>query len=211
MLDYERRWWATGCKLIAGVDEAGRGPLAGSVVAASVSVDSQTCERLLKSAWSTLNDSKCLSDKVRRVFFLSINELPEAHVGVGICTPSEIDEFNILRATHIAMVRAIDAMPQTPSMVLVDGLPVKGLPVESEAIVGGDGKSLLIAAASVIAKVTRDDMMLVLDEEYPEYGFAKHKGYGTKQHMEALREHGPCPAHRRSYEPVRQAEMKLER
>lgn len=209
MLDHERRWWDQGIVSLAGVDEAGRGPLAGPVVAASVYVSRGLIESLLAGSWSDLTDSKRLSDKKRRAFFVSITQLDGVTYGVGQCSPAEIDDFNILRATHVAMARAIVAMPCLPERVLVDGLPVKGLPVDHEAIVGGDGKSLLIAAASIVAKVTRDDVMLELDRQYPVYGFADHKGYGTKQHLEALRQHGPCPAHRRSFAPVAQAELPL--
>lgn len=210
MLDHERRWWALGRNLIAGIDEAGRGPLAGSVVAAAVATTRDVCEKLFAGPWNTINDSKRLSDKRRRAFFSSIRSAEGVFVGVGICTPAEIDGMNILRATHAAMARAVAALPGIPDAALVDGLPVRGLPVESEAIVGGDGKSLLIAAASIIAKVTRDDIMLELDKTYPHYGFARHKGYGTAEHLEALRRHGPCPAHRRSFAPVQQGTLGLD-
>jgi len=210
MLEYERRWWAKGRNLIAGIDEAGRGPLAGPVVAAAVCAPGNLCEQLFAGPWKLLNDSKRLTDKSRRAFFLSIVSTEGVAFGIGTCSPAEIDELNILRATHLAMARAVSALPFVPEVVLVDGLRVKGLPVEHEAIVGGDGKSLLIAAASVIAKVTRDNLMMEADRTYPRYGFAKHKGYGTKQHLTALREHGPCPLHRQSFAPVRQSELPLE-
>jgi len=207
MLDHERRWWDQGIASLAGVDEAGRGPLAGPVVAAAVSVPRRLIETLFAGSWRALTDSKRLSDKKRRAFFLSITQLEGVTFGIGQCTPAEIDDLNILRATHVAMARAIAALPTSPERVLVDGLPVKGLPVDHEAIVGGDGKSLLIAAASIVAKVTRDDVMLELDRQHPVYGFADHKGYGTRQHLEALRQHGPCSAHRRSFAPVRQTSL----
>jgi len=204
MLDHERRWWSSGHHLIAGIDEAGRGPLAGPVVAAAVGVRPELGEELLAGPWRKLTDSKRLSDAVRRAFFLSITGHAGVLFGIGMCSADEIDQHNILRATHLAMARAVAELPQAPSQLLVDGLPVKGLPLPHEAIVGGDGKSLLIAAASILAKVTRDDLMLELDRQYPAYGFARHKGYGTREHLEALRQHGPCPAHRRSFAPVRQ-------
>ena len=206
MLDHERRWWASGHNLIAGIDEAGRGPLAGPVVAAAVAAPPALCEQLFAGPWKLLTDSKRLSDKLRRAFFASITQHAEIVYGVGQCSPSEIDEHNILRATHLAMKRAVESLAMTPSYLLVDGLRVKGLPLEHEAVVGGDGKSLLIAAASIVAKVTRDDAMMELDARYPQYGFARHKGYGTKQHLEALRANGPCPEHRRSFAPVLQSE-----
>jgi len=210
MLDHERRWWASGHILIAGVDEAGRGPLAGPVIAAAVAAPSHVCEQLFAGPWKLLTDSKRLTDKIRRAFFVSITSTDAVLYGVGQCSPAEIDELNILNATHLAMARAVAALQTPPSQLLVDGLRVKGLPIEHEAIVGGDGKSLLIAAASVIAKVTRDDLMLKVDEQYPQYGFALHKGYGTRKHIEALRVHGPCPEHRQSFAPVRQNELKFE-
>jgi ribonuclease HII len=164
---------------------------------------------LFAGSWLLLTDSKRLTDKIRRAFFVSISTNAHVSFGVGLCTPAEIDSLNILRATHLAMARAVAALPRTPSHLLVDGLRVKGLPVEHEAIVGGDGKSLLIAAASIIAKVTRDDAMIEMDRTYPNYGFAKHKGYGTREHLEALRVNGPCPEHRRSFAPVSQSEIKF--
>ena len=207
MLAHERRWWDQGIVSLAGVDEAGRGPLAGPVVAAAVSVPRALIESLFAASWRALTDSKRLTDQKRRAFFISITSLAGVTFGIGRCSPAEIDDLNILRATHLAMARAIDSLPVRPERALVDGLPVKGLPVDHEAIVGGDGKSLLIAAASVVAKVTRDDEMLELDRQFPAYGFAAHKGYGTKQHLEALRQHGPCRAHRQSFAPVAQAEL----
>ncbi len=209
MLDHERRWWSQGHGNIAGVDEAGRGPLAGPVVAAAVCAPADLCEQLLAGPWQKLTDSKRLSVKARRIFFDSIRGIDGVVVGVGRCDAREIDTLNILRATHLAMARAIDALPIRPDRALVDGLPVKGLPVEHEAIVGGDGKSLLIAAASVIAKVTRDDELLDMEKQYPGYGFGSHKGYGTREHLEALRRLGPCPEHRRSFDPVRQRLLEL--
>ncbi|HMO50385.1 MAG TPA: ribonuclease HII [Kiritimatiellia bacterium] len=204
MLDYERRGWASGYVRVAGVDEAGRGPLAGPVVAAAVIAPREQCEALWSGPWKRLTDSKRLTDKIRRAFFVSIQSEPGVEVGVGRCEAEEIDAVNILQATYRAMARAVEALPAPPDFVLVDGLPVKGLPAPHNAIVGGDGKSLLIAAASIIAKVTRDDRMLELDRRYPEYGFSRHKGYGTREHLEGLRRLGPCPAHRRSFAPVRQ-------
>jgi ribonuclease HII len=125
--------------------------------------------------------------------------------GVGVAETSEIDDLNILRATHVAMARAVNALSSVPDHVLVDGLPVRGLPCTSTAIIRGDSKSLSIAAASIVAKVTRDARMKELDRLYPQYGFARHKGYGSKVHIQALLEFGPCPIHRRSFRPVREA------
>lgn len=209
MLEHERYAWASGYQLVAGVDEAGRGPLAGPVIAAAVVVPAALCEQLLDGPWARLTDSKALSEKIRIAFYDSIQQTDGVSVGVGRCEPSEIDELNILRATHVAMARAVQGLPETPDFVLVDGLPVKGLPVGHKAIVRGDASSLLIAAASIVAKVTRDKEMEELDKQYPDYAFARHKGYGTPEHLAALRACGPCPIHRRSFAPVRQLNLGL--
>ncbi|MFR4223313.1 MAG: ribonuclease HII [Akkermansia sp.] len=145
----------------------------------------------------------------RERLFLALLECEQAVCSVGVASVEEIDRFNILRATHLAMARAVEGLALRADFCLVDGLPVKGLPVPHRAIVKGDGRSLSIAAASVLAKVTRDRMMTEADASYPQYGFAKHKGYGTKAHMEALRRHGPCPLHRRSFAPVSQMELSI--
>ena len=156
-----------------------------------------------------LNDSKQLTAAKREALFAALLERADVHCSVGIASTEEIDRLNILRATHLAMARAVEGLSLRPDFCLVDGLPVKGMPVPHRAIVKGDGRSLSIAAASVLAKVTRDRMMTEADAEFPQYGFAKHKGYGTKVHMEALRKHGPCPLHRRSFAPVSQMELSL--
>ena len=154
-----------------------------------------------------LTDSKKLTERRREAFFEVLQNHPEIMIGVGQASVEEIDDLNILRATHLAMARAVSTLPVAPDHVLVDGRPVEGLPCSSTAIVGGDGVSLLIAAASVVAKVTRDRRMVELDRLYPEYGLARHKGYGSRAHMQALFEHGPTPIHRRSFRPVREAAM----
>lgn len=187
---------------IAGVDEAGRGPLVGPVVAAAVSMPLALANELIVGDLSGLNDSKQLSENKRELFFHSLTHNDGIDFGVGIVSAAEIDKINILNATHLAMRRAVLSLKTAVDFVLVDGLPVKGLPCESEAIVKGDAKSFFIAAASVIAKVTRDHSLVELDKEFPEYGFAKHKGYGTAEHLEALRKYGPCREHRRSFKPV---------
>ena len=203
MLLHERALWdADPALLLAGIDEAGRGPLAGPVVAAAVAMRAGTAESLCDGALRGLTDSKRLTAARRAHFCALLNELPGVAVGVGVVDPAEIDQINILNATWQAMRLATLALPFLPGHALVDGLPVKGLPCASTALVKGDAKSLLIAAASVVAKVTRDRMMLELDAAHPEYGFAKHKGYGTAAHIRALRLHGPCPEHRRSFRPV---------
>ena len=136
-----------------------------------------------------------------------MNATGGVEIGVSVVEAGEIDRLNILRATHVAMARALSALVPLPELALVDGLPVQGLPCPSENLVKGDSRSFSIAAASVIAKVTRDHLMLELDRSCPGYGFAKHKGYGTREHLDALDRLGPCPAHRRSFAPVRQLRL----
>ena len=179
---------------MAGVDEAGRGPLAGPVVAGAVILPE------LPEELSGLNDSKQLTAAKRERLFLALLDCEQVACSVGMASVEEIDRLNILRATHLAMARAVEGLAPHADFCLVDGLPVKGLPVPHRAIVKG---------ASVLAKVTRDRMMTEADASYPQYGFAKHKGYGTKAHMEALRRHGPCPLHRRSFAPVSQMELSI--
>ncbi len=191
----ERALRARGFVLVAGVDEAGRGPLAGPVVAAAVILPEGF-------ALDGLTDSKKIAPARREKFFTNITASVGVLWAVGKASAEEIDGINILRATHLAMARAVEALPQQPDHALVDGLPVRGLSVGHTALVGGDALSLSIAAASIIAKVTRDRLMVALDAAHPQYGFARHKGYGVRQHLDALRKHGPCPAHRRTFAPV---------
>ena len=196
----ERALRARGIFLVAGVDEAGRGPLAGPVVAAAVILPDDC-------AIEGLNDSKKLTTKKREHFHTILTLRADIHWGIGQADVAEIDRLNILRATHLAMARAVEALPRKPDHALVDGLPVRGLPVPHTALVAGDTLSLSIAAASIMAKVTRDRLMTALDAEYPQYGFARHKGYGVREHLQALRNHGPCPVHRRSFQPVAQTQF----
>lgn len=176
---------------ICGIDEAGRGPLAGPVVAGAVILP-KDCEILF------LNDSKKLSEKKREALFDEIKEKAIAW-GVGVVSPQTIDTINILQATYQAMRQAIDELAVRPNLLLNDAVTIPGVDIDQLAIIKGDAKSVSIAAASIIAKVTRDRMMVQYDVLFPEYGFAKHKGYGTKVHIEAIKEHGPCPIHRRSF------------
>ena len=180
-----------GLHLICGVDEAGRGPLAGPVCAAAVILP----EHLQIPG---LNDSKKLTDKKRRELFPIIQEQAVAW-GIGLASETEIDEINILRATFLAMRRALEQLNARPEIALIDGNRETdfGLPVKT--VVKGDSLSANIAAASVLAKVTRDNIMVEMAEQYPEYGFEIHKGYGTKAHYEALRTYGPCPIHRKTF------------
>ena len=200
VLLYEKEAWASGFLRLAGIDEAGRGPLAGPVVAAAVIFDPDYIQAELVPTFGRLTDSKAMTEKMRDDYFQTLEESASVTIGVGVVEPEEIDRINILRATHKAMGIAVS---QTGAQfALVDGLPVKGLPCAHKAIVKGDALSISISAASIIAKVTRDRMMVALGVEYPEYGFAAHKGYGTKKHLEALKKHGATPAHRQSFRPV---------
>jgi len=194
---------ARGLGCVVGVDEAGRGPLAGPVAAAAV---------ILPAGFRDpgLNDSKKLSAKKRSALYHILTEDPDVRWAVALASAAEIDTLNILRATHLAMQRAVAGLGITPDHCLIDGLPVRGFPWPHDGIVKGDGRSLSIAAASILAKVTRDRLLGEIDAEFPLYGFAKHQGYGTKVHLEALRIHGPCRHHRRSFEPVAQLALPLD-
>jgi len=196
-LSFEKICRSRGLKLVAGIDEAGRGPLAGPVAAAAVVLPPEfACEGL--------DDSKRLTEKRRNSLFDRLTSDESIAWGLAFAEPEEIDEINILKATHAAMARAVEAIDQPVEYCLIDGLPVPDFPWDHEGIVKGDGKSLSIAAASIIAKVARDRRMLEYAEEFPEYGFERHKGYGTKVHLAALHAHGPCRIHRRSFQPVAQ-------
>lgn len=197
-LDLENTLRADGHVVVAGIDEAGRGPLAGPVVAAAVILPSDFQH-------ATLNDSKQLSASRRKVIHAEITNDPRLIWAFAVVEAEEIDRLNILRATHEAMRRAVTSLRKAPDAALIDGLPLKAFPVPHRGIVKGDSLSLSIAAASVIAKVERDRIMERHDVTWPEYGFAGHKGYGTAAHLEALRRHGPCAIHRRSFAPVAQS------
>jgi len=196
-LKYEKSAWKDGHQIVAGVDEAGRGPLAGPVTAAAVILP-----RNFKHA--LLDDSKKLTERRREALYEEITSgsIEGLIWASGKASPREIEKINILKATHLAMKRAVKKLGITPDHVLIDGLPVPKFPWPHEGIVKGDGKSLSIAAASVIAKVERDREMLAYAKKYPEYGFEAHKGYGTKRHLEALKKHGICKIHRKTFAPV---------
>ena len=206
MLKYERELWLKGFRRIAGVDEVGRGPLAGPVVAAAVVFDPEYIEAEDQRLYRMLTDSKQLEIRQREYFHSLLTESPLVQIGVGFAGVEEIDSVNILQATRHAMIRALGNLAAAPDYVLVDGLPVPGFSCPSTAIVKGDAKSLSVAAASVVAKVTRDKWMDELGLTYPEYHFQKHKGYGTAQHISALLKHGPMVQHRRTFRPVRDIE-----
>lgn len=191
MWEIEDGFYADGVKIICGVDEAGRGPLAGPVCAAAVILP----EHLELPG---LTDSKKLTDKRRRELYPVIKEHAIAY-GIGFASEKEIDEINILQATFLAMQRALDQLSMKPDLALIDGNREKDFGVPVRTVVKGDSLSANIAAASVLAKVTRDDLMLEMAQEYPQYGFDIHKGYGTKAHYAALTEHGPSAIHRMTF------------
>ena len=191
MWEIETGCYAEGYRVICGVDEAGRGPLAGPVCAAAVILPSH-------AEIPGLNDSKKLTDKKRRELMPVIKEMALGY-GIAFADEKEIDEINILQATYLAMQRAIDMLPVKPDLALVDGNRAGDFGVPVKTVVKGDSLSASIAAASVLAKVTLDDLMLQLAEKYPEYGFEVHKGYGTKAHYAALTEHGPSEIHRMTF------------
>jgi ribonuclease HII len=202
-LSLESALHTRGLKWVAGVDEAGRGPLAGPVSAAAV---------ILPRGYvlDGLDDSKKLTAAKRERLYDALIESERVLWSVALVEAAEIDSLNILRATHLAMRKALLGLSQAPDHCLIDGLPIRDCPFPHDGIVKGDGISLSIAAASVIAKVTRDRVMKGLDVEFPEYGFARHQGYGTKEHLEALRVHGPCLHHRRSFQPVAQLTLSFD-
>lgn len=205
----ERRLRRQGFHRIAGVDEAGRGPLAGPVVAAAVLLPRQWIEHGLPAALEGLNDSKQLTEAQRERFFDFLTSHAEARFGIAQADAGEIDRWNILQATYRAMNGAIARLDPRPDHVLVDGRPVRSLAFPQTALVKGDSLSYSIAAASVLAKVTRDRLMIDFHDRWPEYGFAEHKGYGTPLHLAAIVEHGPCPIHRRSFAPLKPVQTEI--
>src|SRR6188508_441762 len=194
---FEKKLRITGISRIAGIDEAGRGALAGPVVAAAAILPEKFRHR-------RLNDSKQLASESREEIYSELISNPEIRWTVGVVDSLEIDRINILRASHRAMRLAIETLLEPPDHVLIDGLPVIPFPLPQTAIIDGDCISLSIAAASVIAKVTRDRLMREFCAQFPEYCFSQHKGYATELHLARLHAHGPCPIHRRSFEPVAQ-------
>ena len=197
---YEARAWRTGLERIAGIDEAGRGPLAGPVVAAAVII---APDRRIPG----LADSKLLPPERREELYHVIQERALA-VGVGSADHETIDRINILQATRQAMAEALSALAVTPELVITDFVVLAGLSCPQRNLVAGDRRCASVAAASIIAKVTRDRLMVAVDTQFPEYGFARHKGYATPEHLAALDRHGPCPIHRRSFSGVwRQGEL----
>jgi ribonuclease HII len=207
--EFERALWQKNLTCIAGVDEAGRGPLAGPVVAAAAILPSQWSKTGLPRELAGLNDSKQLTESQREIFFEFMTACGEIKFAIAQIDAAQIDEINILQATHRAMNEALAKLSPPPQHVLVDGRPVKTMRVPQTAIVKGDARSYSIAAASVLAKVTRDRLMLKFDRQFPGYGFAGHKGYGTARHLAAIATHGACPIHRKSFAPLKQEYPKL--
>ena len=193
---HERRLFRKGFIRIAGVDEAGRGPLAGPVVAAA-------CILPKKRYFQSLNDSKQLTSEIREQLYTEITSHPETRFGLGMSDVETIDRINILQATFLAMRQAVSALDFPPEYLLIDGNQTPTFAIPMLAIVRGDTQSISIAAASILAKVTRDRMMIELDRQWPMYGFKKHKGYATNGHLEAIYKWGPCLLHRRSFEPIK--------
>jgi ribonuclease HII len=207
--EFEQRLWQSGVARVAGVDEAGRGPLAGPVVAAAAILPPRWAETGLPAELAGLNDSKQLTAAQRKKFFAFLTGCGEIEFGIAEVSAAVIDGINILQATHRAMNDALAQLQPLPPHALVDGRPVKTLCVPQTAIVKGDARSYSIAAASVLAKVTRDRRMLAFHAQFPEYGFAEHKGYGTAKHLAAIEKFGACPIHRRTFAPLKPGERKL--
>ncbi len=193
MMKFENEARAAGFSRVAGVDEAGRGPLAGPVVAGAV---------VLAAPLEGLDDSKRLTAARREALFEALHEDGRHDIGVGVVSAEEIDRMGIQSANYLAMGRAVEALATPPDYLLVDGYNLPGVAQPQRRLVKGDSRSASIAAASIAAKVTRDRMMVELDKRYPQYGFAGHKGYGTREHVDALACYGPCPEHRKSFAPI---------
>jgi ribonuclease HII len=207
--EFERALWSAGTTRVAGVDEAGRGPLAGPVVAAAAILPARWAGSGLPRELAGLNDSKQLTAARREYFFAFLIACRDVEFAIARVEATQIDATNILRATHRAMNEALAQLQPQPQHVLVDGRAVSSMAFPQTAIVKGDARSYSIAAASVLAKVTRDRWMLKYDRQWPMYGFAGHKGYGTAEHLAALAAHGPCPIHRRSFAPLKTKELEL--
>ncbi len=207
--EFERVLWNRGTTRVAGVDEAGRGPLAGPVVAAAAILPSKWADAGLPHELEGLNDSKQLTKTQRERFFAFLTSCGQVEFAIAQMDAALIDEINILQATHRAMNDALAKLNPAPQHALVDGRPVRTMRISQTAIVKGDARSYSIAAASVLAKVTRDRLMLEFDRQWPKYGFAEHKGYGTARHLAAISAHGPCPIHRRSFAPLKPQEPKF--
>ncbi len=205
-LEYERAFWRDGYSLVAGLDEAGRGALAGPVVAAAVILPriehtEQWTQHALFQTIVRANDSKLLNERARENLFKPLCEIAVAYA-IGAASHDEIDEMNILSASHLAMYRALEKLSPPPDALLLDALVLQNVSLPQQGIIHGDALALSISAASILAKVTRDRIMRELDAQFSHYHFAQNKGYGTREHLRALREHGASPVHRKTYAPV---------
>jgi ribonuclease HII len=209
LFEFERAARTRGCSGVAGVDEAGRGPLAGPVVAAAVALPEHWLDAGLPDALRGLNDSKQLTESQRNRFFEQLMSTPGLCHGIATVDAAAIDRWNILQATHQAMNAALQKLHPAPDHALVDGRAAQSLEFPQTALVKGDSRSYSIAAASILAKVTRDRLMLEYHEQWPHYGFADHKGYGTPQHLTAISKHGPCPIHRMTFAPLKPSQPGL--
>jgi ribonuclease HII len=198
-----------GVARVAGTDEAGRGPLAGPVFAAAVVFPEEWIRFGLPKALRKVNDSKQLTPELREILFVELTSRPEIQFAIASVEEQTIDQINILQASHRAMNLALAQLQPAPQYVLVDGLRVKSMTLPHTAIISGDALSYSIAAASILAKVSRDRMMVQMDQQYPGYGFASHKGYSTPEHVAAIKERGPCALHRQSFSPFRPAQVAL--
>jgi ribonuclease HII len=198
-LKYEADLWQAGVRIVAGVDEAGRGALAGPVAAGVVVLPNQPD---LQKMLDGVQDSKQMTAKSRQHWAQQIKSLALG-CQVGFAEAEEVDELSIIPATRLAAIRAISMLPHPPGHLLIDHISIPGAGIPETSLIKGDRRSLSIAAASILAKVQRDEIMIQIDNLYPEYGFADHKGYGTAQHMTAIERHGPCPIHRMSFAPLR--------
>ena len=212
-LEYERAFWRDGFVCVAGLDEAGRGALAGPVVAAAIILpvtdDADWMHDALLRTIARANDSKQLTERAREAMFEPVCSVARAYA-IGSASHLEIDAMNILRASHLAMYRALAQLSPAPDALLLDALVLSDTNLPQQGIIHGDALALSIAAASILAKVTRDRLMRQLDAQYPQYGFAKHKGYGTRAHLAALEKFGPSPIHRLTYAPVQDKLLKTE-
>ena len=205
-MQFETEAWGRGGQRVGGLDEAGRGPLAGPVVAACVVIAREIFFPEPPDYFYQIDDSKRLSPSKRAQIAALLHGQEGMEIGVGIADHEVIDRINILEATRLAMRRALEQLSSPVDCVLVDGAPLPSLSVSQTALIQGDRRSLFIGAASIVAKVLRDSLMESYDREFPLYGFAKHKGYGTRAHLENLKRYGPCRLHRRSFYPVQLAE-----
>lgn len=201
MYKYELDEFSGGRKLVCGIDEAGRGPLAGPVVSGAVVLPKINTDIDFES-WEELDDSKKISSKKRLKLYNRLIEHPNVYVGIGVVSEQIIDRINILRATQLCMRRALSNLNIKPDCLLVDGMFLPNVKIYQKKIIDGDSLSLSVAAASIVAKVTRDNIMCQYHEEYPQYGFDRHKGYGTKDHFRRIKEYGACKIHRKSFYPI---------